>query len=432
MPAEELPINDALVAIFRYLRPAESICCRGVCRKWRKLAGSGTIQLQVKRCSNKHQEDIIGSITLFGRVKKKVIDDDKSEGRITCPTSFPEWRIRGHLPSPASQTTQDMSDITAAAAFGFACDQLCDEDRTDSLNAGMIISMTTKHPCNAVVQIESSLQFPFITIDIGSSSSKFQYGASENHKQAICKEKKLRSLRSSITRLDVSCLKHLKILSVAGCGNLRSLLLPSSIQSINAKGCSELLRIGFPNGCDGSLLSFDLNGCRKLRRYKHHACTTNEANCLFASNTTTVFRHVTHLDLSQLPKEGTLDEEFCVGLRSTVSLEMFSLRYCASDAIIVALAESESACSGQLRLVDIAFSTKVTDASVKLLVRNAPALERINMRGCKGISGECYNNIPVYLERRRGGDAALEEALEMDESFPSSRKGDNLFYFCKK
>ncbi|KAL7441230.1 hypothetical protein ACHAXM_007732 [Skeletonema potamos] len=429
--AEELP-NDALVAIFIYLRPSESICCGGVCRKWRKLAGSGTIQIQVKRCSNKHQEDIIGSITLFGRVKKKVIDFDESEERITCPTSFPVWRIRGHLPSPASQTTQDMSDITVAATFGFASDQLCDEDLTDALNAGMITAMTTKHPCIAALQIESSLQFPLITIDIGCSSSKFQYGVSENQKQMICKEKKLRSLRSSITHLDVSCLKHLKILSVAGCGNLKTMILPSSIQSINAKGCSELLRIGFPSGCDGSLLSFDLNGCRKLRRYKHNLCKANQLNCLFASNTTQVFRNVTHLDMSQLPKEGTLDEEFCIGLRSTVSLQMFSLRYCASNAIIMALAESESACSGQLRLVDIAFSTMVTDASVKLLVRNSPALERINMRGCKGISGECYNNIPVYLERRRGGDAALGKALEMDESFPSSRKGDNLFYFCKK
>ena len=110
---------------------------------------------------------------------------------------------------------------------------------------------------------------------------------------------------------------------------------------------------------------------------------------------------------------------------------MFSLRYCASDGILLALVDSESACSGKLRLVDIAFSTKVTDASVKALVRNAPSLERINMRGCKGISGESYNNIPIYLERRRRGETDPEEALETDASF-STRKGDNLFYFCKK
>jgi hypothetical protein len=101
----------------------------------------------------------------------------------------------------------------------------------------------------------------------------------------------------------------------------------------------------------------------------------------------------------------------------------------------MALAQSQSSRNGQLRLVDIAFSVNVTDESVKLLVRNSPALERINMRGCKGITGECYNNVPVFLERRRsrGGSAAgEEEVLAMDDSFPSSRKGDNLFYFCKQ
>lgn len=420
--AESLP-NDALVIIFRYLLPTESICCRGVCQKWCNLAGSGTIQIQVKRCSNKrhqqnaeytHQEDIIGSVTLSGRVmKKKGIDDDTSEERID------PQRIRGHLPPPSSQTTQDMNETTAAA-FGFVCDQLCNDDRIDALNVGMVpTAMTTKRPCNTAIQIEESIQVPFVSIDLSSSSSKFQYGVSENHVHAICKEKKIRSLRNSIIRLDVSCLRQLKVLSVAGCGNLKSLLLPPSLQSVDAKGCSELLRIGFPNGCDGSLLSFVLNGCRKLKRYKN-----NIGSCQ-------VLRNITHLDMSQLPKEGTLDEEFCAGIRSTVALEMFSLRYCASDEILVALAESESACSGQLRLVDIAFSTKVTDASVKALVRNAPSLERINMRGCKGISGESYNNIPIYLERRRRGETGPEEALEIDASF-STRKGDNLFYFCKK
>jgi len=425
--AEELP-NDALVIIFRYLIPTESICCRGVCRKWCNLAGSGTVQIQVKRCSNnrqqntenKHQEDIIGSVTLFGRVMKKKEVDDSSEQGITSQ------RTRGHLPPPASQTAQDMNE-TATAALIFVC------DRTKALNAGMIVrAMTTKQPCNAAIQIEDSLQYPFVAIDLSSSSSKFQYGISGNHVHAICKEKKIRSLRNAIIRLDVSCLRQLKVLSVAGCGNLKSLLLPPSLQSVDAKGCSEVLRISFPNGCDGSLQSFDLNGCRKLRRYKHNISNiNNEAKCLFAADITDVFRNISHLDLSQLPKEGTLDEEFCTGIRSTVSLEMFSLRYCASDAIIVALAESESACGGKLRLVDIAFSMKVTDVSVKLLVRNAPALERINMRGCKGISGECYNNIPIYLERQRRGETDPGEALEIDASF-STRKGDNLFYFCKK
>ena len=201
MLAEELP-NDALVAIFNYLRPTESICCRGVCRKWSKSAGSGTIQIQVKRflsynkLNQNHTEPIIASITLCGRVKKKkkgVDDNDtiSSEERII---SFA--RVRGHLTSPASQTTQDMSD-TSTAAFGFACDQLCDEDRTVAMNAGMITTMlTSKHPCSAAAQIEDSLQFPFTMIDLGSTSSKFQYGGINHRQQAmICSLTSLFTIR---------------------------------------------------------------------------------------------------------------------------------------------------------------------------------------------------------------------------------------------
>jgi len=439
--AEELP-NDALVAIFSYLRATESITCRGVCRKWSKSsAGAGTLQIQVRRrCkSDKHQEDFIWGVTFFGRVKKrKQHQGDAAALKIfarsgTYCTSFPE-RIRGHLPSPASQTIEDVSD-TAPATASFVCDQLSDVDHTHALNAGMVCTLTTKHPCYAAIQLESSLQIPFITIDLGSTSSKFQHGV--RHEQLmICREKRLCSLRSSIIHLNTSCLKQLRVISVAGCGNLKSLLLPSSIKSTDAKGCTELLRIGFPNGCDGSLQSLDLNGCRSLRRYKSkNVCSNNyQEGILFGTNSTNALRSITHLDMSQL-LDGTLDEEFCAGLKSTASLEMFSLRYCASDAIIMALAQSQSSRNGQLRLVDIAFSVNVTDESVKLLVRNSPALERINMRGCKGITGECYNNVPVFLERRRsrGGSAAgEEEVLAMDDSFPSSRKGDNLFYFCKQ
>lgn len=445
--AKDLP-TDALVSIFSYLKATESISCRGVCQKWSGTAGAGTIQVQVRRCFNDSSrqgnngrsqcnnqgnthEDIIGSVTLVGRVKSP--DNEGGVGVVTTHSnSIPERRIRGHLPSPSSQVSQDMSN-TIPAYLSFACDGLSENDREYAYNSAMLCTLTTKHPCNAAIQIENILSF-FVTIDLSSSSSKFQYGVSEKNKnhihQTICKEKKVRSLRSSITRIDISCLKHLRVISVGGCGCLKSLLLPKSIQSVDAKGCSELFRIGFPNGCDGSLQSLDLNGCRKLKRFQ------SGGDRLFGVNTADVFCNITHSDMSQLPKEGLLNEEFCRGLRSTNHLQMFSLRYCASDAIITALADSQSARSGQLRLVDIAFSIKVTDESVKLLARNSPALERINMRGCKGITGECYNNIPVYLERRRrrggsGGETVCEEE-EMDESFPSSRKGDNLFFFCKK
>ena len=72
--------------------------------------------------------------------------------------------------------------------------------------------------------------------------------------------------------------------------------------------------------------------------------------------------------MSQVIQSGALDEVFCDALRSTASLEILSLRYVATDEVLKALAQSESASSGKLRQVDIAFSTKVADdKAVELL-----------------------------------------------------------------
>ena len=131
------------------------------------------------------KEDIIGSIALFGRVKKKgninngVDDNESGVGVVTAlSTSFPERRTRG--PSPSSQTFQDMGN-TIPAAHAFVCDELSENDRADALNSGMNCTLTTRHPCNAAIQIENT-QSPFISIDLSSTSSKFQYGVSEENK----------------------------------------------------------------------------------------------------------------------------------------------------------------------------------------------------------------------------------------------------------
>ena len=122
--AEELP-NDALVAIFSYLRATESITCRGVCRKWSKSsAGAGTLQIQVRRrCkSDKHQEDFIWGVTFFGRVKKrKQHQGDAAALKIfarsgTYCTSFPE-RIRGH-PSTFSCISNDRRREWHCSCYG--------------------------------------------------------------------------------------------------------------------------------------------------------------------------------------------------------------------------------------------------------------------------------------------------------------------------
>eukprot|EP00521_Asterionellopsis_glacialis_P008733 CAMPEP_0195285878 /NCGR_PEP_ID=MMETSP0707-20130614/3548_1 /TAXON_ID=33640 /ORGANISM="Asterionellopsis glacialis, Strain CCMP134" /LENGTH=156 /DNA_ID=CAMNT_0040345437 /DNA_START=171 /DNA_END=641 /DNA_ORIENTATION=- len=141
-----------------------------------------------------------------------------------------------------------------------------------------------------------------------------------------------------------------------------------------------------------------------------------------------------------------------------MKLMSLSLRYVATDEILEALASSKScgyACEkgnknhstnfGTLRFVDVAFSPQLTDSSVKALVQRASLLERINLRGCKSISGLCYNEIPIELAHRRCGigtghnDTRPPQASCASSSWTTrihdhtmsttkKRKGDNIFH----
>lgn len=77
-------------------------------------SGDACLTNSSRKITENIQEDIIWSVTLVGRVKNKGhINDggDDNEGGVgvvtTRSTSFPERRTRG-LPSPSSQTSQDM------------------------------------------------------------------------------------------------------------------------------------------------------------------------------------------------------------------------------------------------------------------------------------------------------------------------------------
>ena len=444
----ELP-NDALAAVFSYLNAAESIACRGVCQQWSKAAGQGAIALTVCNPPNSKTSGVIrpnkiGRLTVSGRLQ--ITEDEENQAANAAPSVHEGLmlRTRGHLPAPAaSSLTQDMNNSNAAQ-ITFTTDYLRDFDqigggekyRTDALNAGNILSLTNdrRWSFTAAIQVENFLSSHLINLDLGSSCSCFEYG----HRCAmesivydrISNSKKPRTLRSALKVLDLTGLQHLKYLSVRGCIKMQCLNLPSTLCSLDTGSCSELLCIDFLNGAIGSLVNLDLSGCRML---KSQGCRVlHPRPGLLGPNTVEALRNLDHLDMSQVSSSGALDDTLYSALRSTVSLETVSFRYSANDEVLKALAESESASSGTLRQADIAFSTKATDEAVELLARNATNLERLNMRGCKGISASCYNHIPVYLARRhqREEDGSV---LEEDESFRScSRKGDNLFYFCGK
>ena len=427
----DLP-NEALVSIFSYLDPIESISCKAVCRRWSKSAGRGVSLLRLRRpqisrislnFSNDHVlVKNVGKISFKGGIYTR---DMNGKDNQTSIHTEPE-RTRGHLPKPSASIIHDNSLVDASVTV--ATDRLMDlepdiwlnhyrnlNSRTDALEAGHVLSMRSggnisQYLC--AIQLEGRTTHG--SLDLSSTSSKTEYcyrsklgGVSDT----MIIPKKQNTLRSILEELDLSGLHHLRELSVRGCSKLIRLKLPQSLISLDAGGCTELCQINFPNGAD-CLKSLDLNGCRAL----------DQLSGLLG---------LCHLDISSVKG---LDDVICSALTSTAaSLKTFSCRYSATDGIIKALAGSDSAVSS-LRLVDIAFSKAVTDESVELLARSATKLERLNMRGCKKVTAGCYNHIPIYLERRRQNREDDSRLLEEDETLRSScsrKKGDNLFYFCQ-
>jgi hypothetical protein len=140
-------------------------------------------------------------------------------------------------------------------------------------------------------------------------------------------------------------------------------------------------------------------------------------------------RYMKDLEMSStnmLPKEVLAD-----ALSGACCLQTLSLRYVATDDVLRALAGSVAA-KESLRLVDISFSSNVTDQSCEDLVNAAPHLERLNLRACSSISASCYNTVPVELQQRKTRTDDSEQKLFSISKIPAfhNRKGDNIFYFA--
>ena len=452
---DQLP-REALAATFLFLNARESIGCRGVCKRWSSAAGAGCLILRLRARSRLFHGGV-GSVVFAGKMaEKKTLsskrDDDDDDKK---PSATESIRARGHLPQPATLSAKSHS-----GKMTFASDRsgtpygvpepyntnsiafhVPDTHRSDAISAGHVLTLTRAelsegYTCAIRVEGLPHIVKSLVSLDLSSSSSVFEdcwsaRGSDNKIFDKIRKSTKPRPLRNSLEHLDVSALHYLEQLSLRGCGNLKSLNLPPSLQTLDAGGCSKLERIDFPRGSKSCLTALDIGGCRSLRENKRGTYNRSLPG-LLGPNTGTALTNIVNLDMSHVCKGNALDQVFCDALHRTSCLETFSLRYGATDDVLVALAESESARSGKLRLVDIAFSTNISDESVETLARKSPSLERLNLRGCKKVSSSCYNHIPVYLERRR---RRVEDGkmLELDESFRScSRKGDNLFYFCQK
>ena len=433
---ESLPI-DNLESVFSYLNPLESIVCRRVCTRWRRYAGNGVMIVNLRQYDNSRnyrqlQTSSIGYITLSGRAQQLERDDNQP-----LPFAAAEpTRTRGHL-SRCAELTDDARSVSKSVTTI--------NDRIKSGNIfvvelkanGAIQSMRTghNHPYHAALQIEQrGLPTPLFAIDISASTVHYCFrmqcsdGTMVDYITCSLMKGLSRSLRTTLEELDISNLQHLKEVSVRGCTRLRSLKLPKQLTSLDAGSCSELQSIAFPNGVEGDLRNLDLSGCRRLCHPNKCRIFHPSPPALMGNIPTSPVRSITHIDMSNVCLTRALDEVFCSAIGSTIYLESASFRYKATNEFLIAMSKSESASSGHLHLVDIAFSINVTDESVQQLARNAIKLERLNMRGCKGISPSCYNHVPIYLSERRH---SLKNDVAFATSSTSSRKGDNIFHFCQ-
>jgi len=280
----------------------------------------------------------------------------------------------------------------------------------------------------------------FLSLDL--SSSHLQTGEYLGPKPDDCRLGGTRSMKNTLQEINLCGLAYLQHVSIRGMNALKTIHLPTSIVALDASSCSRLEAIQIPmigvdKGKKLKLVSLNLNRCRSLHNLFGPTCHIEDA----ASK-------LQELDLSsglQLSKEVTAKL-----VQSTTCLNSLSLRYIATDEILQGLASSVSA-RERLKLVDVAFSVQLSDKPVHGLIQKALNLQRLNLRGCKSISSECYNNTPIVLQQREQKQASIKPKQDQNatcnetrkEAGPTScakspaasstfkkRKGDNMFYFA--
>lgn len=478
-----------LALIFEQLDLSNRLRARKVCRLWRASAAVGCAHLIVDMRTKPKQRspsaDRVGRVRLYGRRLKLGLESDAAaEEESTFDRARWMNRTRGHLPQPvvlgaeeelvatvpqALQQTRggaalliDRSVVSLRsqlAAEGAAREEepsprtgetdgsserehegssesASDEDEdadgseepdhapeTRKLFRKMQWYTNTKYEreqaaeaCRATVlqslDLATSTFHPCIRIQDG----KISY-----------RDFKPRALQRVLTRVDVGGLCWLQSLSVRGCGNLQVLLVPPCLTALDASSASHLRTLNYGHnesaeraGCQ----VLNLSGCRELQHAGLLAHPHSLARCR-------------ELDLSYCQRLPVAT--VAAALASAGALASLSLRNVAEDLILHSLAASPAA-TRTLRLVDCAFSGKLSDAAVEALVQAAPRLQRMNLRGCTSVTTACYNRTPITLSTRStdaaagAGAGANADALAAAprEASCKMRKGDNVFFFTSR
>lgn len=444
--------SETFTSIFSFLDTITCIRNKAVCKAWRNDAPRECGYFHVKTPTPASASaSSASSLSLFTDNKNKhhrekaefslevQIQVQEACARLKRDRKVPLKRTKGHLPDPnvLKGTSEMLTFLTRNH----------EHERSESKNA-KTTARTSTVTCNtrnywemevmqiSVSQIAVAIRFEqmdklcqishITSLDFESMRMRSAHNCSKLTKKAI-------------QFMDLSSLCQLRRISVRGCSNLITLRLPMSLEGIDASACTKLQTITF--GADSSL---DLNptkeqgetgrGSNSLPRLK--ALNLNGARSLTSVKLfEDAMEKVTELDMTSVTKMSKT--VIAQGLERAMYIQSVSLRYIATDAMIIALATCSAGCMESLRLVDIAFS-HVRDKSVEKLVNSAIYLERCNLRGNKGISGSCYNQVPIYLSRRIGmGNKKMDDFSVQEGNVVNStserkrRKGDNIFFFTK-
>ena len=357
----DLP-EETLIAIFSFLNPLEFQTSRRVCRGWkRRLRGCAGFSWGTTSAVSNINTHVTGVVLKGHRVTQG--SNPESYGTIPC------MRIKGQLPEP--RVISSRMHLANEAPFRFVSKQK------------YVAFCMERQGSNLVWDtVDLSLSACLMTRIIPLSGDSPDGQGLTN----LRRSKPL--LKRLVTNVDLGGIQHLKRLSLRGCTHLQTAHVPASLEALDASSCSGLSRLVFPSTQTGRLEALNLRGCRSL--------VAQDKSRLFGAASADIMRYIKDLDLSSTRQ---LDPSVLAeAVRMTCHLESISLRYVASNAIIRALSESESA-AATLRFVDASFSEDLGDEACEELVNMAVHLERINLRACPSISPSVYNAIPALLQR---------------------------------
>lgn len=208
--------------------------------------------------------------------------------------------------------------------------------------------------------------------------------------------------RVPISKANLSMVKSLKQVSSKGSSCLTDLSISGNVLGLDVSGSSRLKKLivtSMELGSECKLQSLNLNGCRSLQTIDGPAWSK------FSNN-------LQEVDLSLCTQ--FCRQEMAKLLQASNNLRNLSLRYVATDDILIALSNSKSAMKS-LTLLDVAFSQDVTDRGVTALLEKAVHLKHLNLRACGNVSPQLYSDTPIQLRNRSAPKVGKQPTTKLDQ-----------------